>query len=324
MYKVYVSRQIPQLGIDMLKAKGYEVDVNPKDEPLTKEEFIAVLSAKPYDAVISLLTDPVGKEAFDAAPSVKIFANYAVGFDNMDVALAKERGLTLSNTPDALTHTVAEHTFALLLALTSRIVEGDKYLRAGKYKGWGPLLLLGTDIRGKTIGILGAGRIGADVAHQAARGFNMNVIYYDVKRNETIEKEYGARFYGTPEEVLKEADFVSVHTPLIPSTRHLINAERLRMMKKTAYIVNTSRGGVIDEAALVEALKGGVIAGAGLDVFEHEPALSPGLAELDNVVVTPHIASATVDTRDKMAEMAATNIIEVLEGRPAPNALILS
>jgi len=319
--KVYVSRKIPQIGITTLLDKGYEVDVNEKEGPLPKEEFIAALSAKPYDAVISLLTDKVGAEAFDAAPNAKIFANYAVGFDNVDIAEAKKRGVVISNTPDVLTHAVAEHAFALILSLACRIVEGDKYLRTGKYQGWGPLLLLGTEIRGKVLGILGAGRIGQEVAHQAVRGFNMQVIYYDVKRNEPFEKEYGARFCETPEGVLKEADFVSVHTPLLPSTMHLINAERLRMMKKTAYIINTSRGPVIDEAALVEALRDGVIAGAGLDVFENEPKLADGLAELTNVVITPHTASATIEARDKMAEMAATNIIEVLEGRPAPNAI---
>lgn len=318
---VYVTRRIPNIGIEMLRSKGYEVDVSTKDSPMTKEELIEALKQKPYDAVLSLLTDPIDKDVFDAAPNAKIFANYAVGFNNMDIEEAKRRGVVVSNTPDALTHTVAEHTFALLLALTSRIVEGDKFLRAGKYTGWDPLLLLGTDIRGKTIGILGAGRIGQDVARQARGGFNMNVIYYDVKRSEAIEKDWGAVFYDSPEKVLAEADVVTIHVPLLPTTHHLLNGERLRMMKKTAYLINTSRGPVIDETALVEALKEGVIAGAGLDVFENEPQLASGLADLDNVVITPHIASATVDARDKMAEMAATNIIEVLEGREAPNAL---
>lgn len=321
MAKVYVTRRIPEIGISILRGKGYEVDVSEKNAPLSKDEFIKAISQKPYDAVVSLLTDPIDKEAFDAASQVKIFANYAVGFNNIDLAEAQKRGVVISNTPDALTHTVAEHTFALLMALVCRIVEGDSFLRTGKYNGWDPLLLLGTDLRGKTIGILGAGRIGQDVARQAKGGFNMNVIYYDVKRNDAIEKEWGAKFYDTPEAVLKEADFVTIHVPLLPTTQHLINAERLSMMKKSAYIINTSRGPVIDEVALVEALKNGVIAGAGLDVFENEPALAPGLAELPNVVITPHIASATVETRDKMSEMVAQNIIEVLEGRIAPNAV---
>ncbi len=321
MYKVLITRRIPELGIQMLRDKGYEVDVSPKEVPLTKSELIEMLTKKPYDAVMSLLTDPVDAEVLAAAPSAKIFANYAVGFNNIDLKAATERKIVVSNTPDALTHTVAEHAFALLLSLASRIVEGDAFLRAGKYTGWDPLLLLGTDVRGKTMGILGAGRIGQDVAQRAALGFEMKVIYYDVKRNDDIEKKFNAEFRDTVEAVLKEADFVSIHVPLLPTTHHLMNAERLRMMKKTAYLINTSRGPVIDEVALVEALKQGVIAGAGLDVFENEPKIAPGLAELSNVVITPHIASATVGARDKMAEMAATNIIEVLEGRVAPNAV---
>lgn len=321
MHKIYVTRRIPETGITMLKEKGYEVDVSTKDGVLTKAELVSALSKKPYDAVLSLLTDAIDADVFDAVPSAKIFANYAVGFNNIDLEAAKMRNIIVSNTPDVLTHTVAEHAFALLLALSSRVVEGDRFTRAGKYVGWDPLLFLGTDIRGKVMGILGAGRIGQDLARQAFGGFEMKVIYYDVRRNEEIENKYGAIFYETPEEVLKEADFVSIHVPLLPSTKHLINAERLRMMKKTAYLINTSRGPVIDEAALVEALKEGVIAGAGLDVFENEPALAPGLADLENVVITPHIASATVETREKMSEVAATNIIAVLEGREAPNAL---
>ncbi len=305
----------------MLKEKGYEVSISDKDGVLTKEELISALKEKEYDAVISLLTDTIDSEVFEAAPSVKIFANYAVGFNNIDLNKAKEKGVIVSNTPDVLTHTVAEHAFALMLSLASRITEGDRYMRSGKYVGWDPLLLLGTDLREKTIGILGAGRIGRDLAQQSSMGFSMKVIYYDVSRNESIEKNYGAEFKETVQEVLKEADFVSIHVPLLPSTKHLINAERLKMMKKTAYLINTSRGPVVDESALVEALKNGVIAGAGLDVFENEPALAPGLAELENVIITPHIASATVETREKMSEVAALNIIEVLEGRPALNGV---
>lgn len=319
--KVYVTRKIPEIGIKMLQDKGYEVDVSSKNAPATKEELLAALSAKPYDAVLSLLTDPIDAEVLSAAPSAKIFANYAVGFNNVDLKAAKEKGIVVSNTPDALTHTVAEHAFALLLALSCRIVEGDRFMREGKYIGWDPLLLLGDDLLGKTLGILGAGRIGEDVARRAALGFGMKVLYYDVKRNERIENDLKAEFRETPEEVLKEADAVSIHVPLLPTTKHLMNKERLGMMKKTAYLINTSRGPVIDEAALVEALKNKVIAGAGIDVFENEPKMAEGLAELSNVVITPHIASATFGARDKMAEMAATNIIEVLEGRSAPNGV---
>lgn len=319
--KIYVTRRIPERGIKMLKEKGYEVYVSAKDGVLTKEELLSALKEKQYDAVISLLTDTIDSEVFEVAPSVKIFANYAVGFNNIDLNTAKEKGVIVSNTPDVLTHTVAEHAFALMLSLASRVAEGDRYMRSGKYIGWDPLLLLGTDLRGKTLGILGAGRIGRDLAEQSSKGFSMKIIYYDISRNESLEKDYRAEFKETVEEVLKEADFVSIHVPLLPSTKHLINAERLRMMKKTSYLINTSRGPVVDESALVEALKNGIIAGAGLDVFENEPALAPGLVELENVVITPHIASATVETREKMSEVAALNIIEVLEGRPALNGV---
>jgi len=318
--KVFVTRKIPERGISMLKEKGYEVDVSEKDGVLTKDELAAALRTKPYDAVLCLLTDTIDKDAFNAAaPSVKIFSNYAVGFNNIDVPEAKARGIMITNTPGVLTETVAEHAFALILAMASRIVEADTFTRAGKYTGWAPMMFLGTDVSHKTLGILGAGRIGSRVAHHGKHGFDMNVIYYDVKRNEEIEKTTGASYCDTPEAVLKEADVVSIHVPLLDSTKHLINKERLAMMKPSAYIVNTSRGPVIDEAALVEALKNNVIKSAALDVFENEPALALGLAELSNVVITPHIASATEETRSKMSEMAAQAIIDALEGRRPVN-----
>lgn len=317
--KVFVTRKIPDRGINMLKEKGYEVNVSEKDGVLTKDELISALRAKPYDAVLCLLTDPISKEIFDAAPSAKIFSNYAVGVNNIDIAEARERGIMIANTPGVLTETVAEHAFALILAMASRIVEADAFTRTGKYVGWAPMLFLGTDISRKTLGILGAGRIGSRVAYHGHFGFGMNVIYYDVKRNDEIEKTTGASYRDTPEALLREADVVSIHVPLLDSTKHLINKERLAMMKPTAYIVNTSRGPVIEEAALVEALKNNVIKGAALDVFENEPALAPGLAELPNVVLTPHIASATEETRSKMSEMAAQAIIDALEGRRPQN-----
>jgi glyoxylate reductase len=320
MAKVYVTRMIPERGIKMLKEKGYEVDISTKDGVLTKDELISALRAKPYEAVLCLLTDTIDKDVFNAAaPSAKIFSNYAVGFNNIDVPEARGRGIMITNTPGVLTETVAEHTFALILAIASRIVEADAFTRAGKYTGWAPLMFLGSDVSHKTLGILGAGRIGSRVAHHGKHGFDMNVIYYDVKRNEEIEKTTGASYRDTPEAVLKEADVVSIHVPLLDSTRHLINRDRLAMMKPTAYIVNTSRGPVVDEAALVLALKNNVIKGAALDVFENEPKLAPGLVELPNVVITPHIASATEETRSKMSEMAAQAIIDALEGRKPVN-----
>lgn len=321
MAKIFVTRRIPERGIEILKSAGHDVTVSAKDGVLTKEELVRELKQQPYDAVLCLLTDTIDGEILDAAPSAKIFANYAVGFNNVDVAEAKKRGVVVSNTPEVLTETVAEHTIALLLAIACRIPEGDRFMRAGRYTGWGPLDFLGTDLKEKTIGILGAGRIGARVLHHATRGFDMKALYYDIKRNDYVEKEYGAEFRETPEALLKDSDFVSVHVPLLPTTKHLINKERLAMMKKGAYLVNSSRGPVIDEVALVEALRSGVIRGAALDVYEFEPKMAPGLSGLDNVVLTPHIASATEETRARMAEIAATNILAVLGGSEAPNAI---
>jgi lactate dehydrogenase-like 2-hydroxyacid dehydrogenase len=319
MPTIYVTRRIPELGLSMLREKGYTLDVSEKDGVLTRDELLGALRAKPYDGVLSLLTDTINGEVYDAVPSAKIFANYAVGFNNIDVTLAKERGIAITNTPGALSNTVAEHAMALILACTTRTVEGDRFTRAGKYEGWGPMMLLGMDLDGKTLGVLGAGRIGSRLAKHAKAGFDMNVIYYDVKQNPDFEAATGARFCATVDEVLREADVVSIHVPLLDSTKHLINRERLAMMKKTAYIVNTSRGPVIDEVALVEALRSGVIAGAGLDVYENEPALAPGLSECENVVITPHIASASVPTRDEMARLAAENLIAFFDGRTPPN-----
>lgn len=319
--KVYVTRAIPEVGPEMLRDAGHEVIVSQKDGVLTKGELIEVLTKEKPDAVLCLLTDSIDEKVFEAASQAKIFANYAVGYNNIDVDAAKKHGVVVSNTPGVLTDTVAEYAMSMICAVTKRIVEGDHYARAGKYEGWGPLLMLGSDLKGKTLGILGAGRIGTRVAEMAHKGFGMNVIYYDIKENEYIEQGAAAQFKATPEEVLKEADIVSVHVPLLDSTKHLINAERLAMMKPTASLINTSRGPVIDERALVEALRTRVIRNAALDVFEAEPDMAPGLVDLPNVIITPHIASATEETRGKMAEIAAQNIIAVLSGEPAPNAL---
>ena len=319
MAKIFVTRQIPEAGIKLFQEKGYEVEVFSRDEVISREELLA--NVKGRDAVLCLLTDKMNAEVFEAAgPQLKVVANYAVGFDNINLEDTKKHNVFATNTPDVLTETVAEHAFGLILSIAQRITEGDRFTRAGKYKGWAPMLMLGNDVSHKTLGVLGLGRIGSRVAHHGARGFDMNVIYYDVKRNEAFEKEYGAEFVADPEELLKRADFISVHVPLLPTTKHLINAKRLKMMKPTAYLVNTSRGPVIDEAALVDALKNKVIKGAGLDVFENEPQLAPGLAELENVILTPHAASATEETRAKMSEVAALNIIDALEGgRPRNN-----
>lgn len=315
MPKIFVTRKIIETGINLLKEKGYEVEVSDFDGVLPREQLLEKI--KGADAILPLLTDKVNAEFFDAAgPQLKIVANYAVGYDNIDVPEAKKRGIIVTNTPDVLTESVAEHAIALMFALAHRVVEADQFMRDGKYGGWAPMLFLGNDLAGKTLGLVGLGRIGAAVARRLEKGFDMKIMYFDVHRNEDLEKEYGL-MYADLETVLKEADFVSVHVPLLPATKHLIGEEQLKMMKKGAYLVNTSRGPVVDEKALVEALKSGIIKGAGLDVYEEEPKMAPGLAELNNVVVTPHTASATEETRGAMSELAAKNIIEVLEGRKA-------
>lgn len=316
--KIFITRKIPNHGIELLKAAGHEVLVSPHNRVLTPDELKA--GGTGADAVLCQLTDKITREVLEAwKPSVKIVANYAVGFDNFDAAAGKELGVVMTNTPEVLTETVAEHTFALMLSIAHRVVEADTFMRAGKYIGWEPELLLGTDLSHKILGVVGLGRIGSRVAHHGVKGFDMKAIYYDVRRNEAFEKETGAEFRANADDVFKEADFVSIHVPLLPTTKHLVNAERLRMMKPSAYLVNTSRGPIIDEHALAEALQEHIIRGAAIDVFENEPKMDPGLQALPNVIVTPHIASATEETRQRMSEVAAKNIIEVLAGRPAPN-----
>lgn len=314
MASIYVTREIPNRGIEMLKDAGHDVTVSDKDGVLSKEELVTQLQGKAYDAVLCLLTDTIDAEVFDAVPSAQIFANYAVGYNNIDVEAAKERGVTVTNTPGVLTETVAEHAFALILSVVRRIPEGDRFTRAGKYEGWGPQLLLGNSLAGRTLGILGAGRIGQQVAECAHRAFGTTIIYNDIQKNAELEESTGATFVSEVDGVFEQADIISVHVPLLESTRHLVSRERLAKMKTGAYLINTSRGPVIDEVALVEALQEKSIKGAGLDVFEFEPELSEGLAQLENVVLTPHIASATEETRQKMSELAAQNIIDKLAG----------
>ena len=317
--KVYVTRPIPEDGIEMMREKGFQVDVNPENKVLSKDELKKTIAG--YDAVLCLLTDKIDGEVLDAAgPNLKIMANYAVGFDNIDVKAATERKIYVSNTPGVLTEAVAEHAFALLLSVAKRILEADKFTRSGQYKQWEPKGFLGPQIWGKTIGIVGLGRIGSFVAQITHGGFNMEVLYYDVKKNPEFEMRFSAKYRDLPS-LLKESDFVTIHVPLLPATQHLISSEELEMMKDSAILVNTSRGPVVDEVALVEALKSGKIAGAGLDVFEKEPELTPGLADLPNVALTPHTASATREARSAMSKIAAENIIAVLEGKTPPNVV---
>ena len=303
----------------MLREKGYEVEVSDFDGVLPQEKLLE--KVKGVDAILSLLTDKINAEVFDAAGlQLKIVANYAVGIDNIDLKAAGERKVMISNTPGVLTESVAEQAIALMFAISRRIVESDQFMRDGKYIGWQPLLFLGNDLVGKTLGLVGLGRIGVAVAKRMHDGFEMKIIYYDIKRNEELEKQYHLE-YRDLENLLKESDFVSIHVPLMSATKHLIGEPQLKMMKKTAYLINTSRGPVIDENALVKALKNNEIKGVALDVYENEPKMAAGLAEFPNTVLTPHTASATEETRSKMSELAAENIIAALEGKTPPSLI---
>ncbi len=315
-YKVLVTRRIPEEGLTLL-SPDCDIELNPHDRPMTRPELLSAAADK--DGVLCLLNDKIDAEFFDAAPKVRGLANYAVGYDNMDVAEATKRRVPLSNTPDVLTAATADMAWALLFAVARRVVESDTVMRSGKWPGWGPMQFIGGDITGATLGIVGAGRIGAAMAARS-KGFCMKVLYTDARRNEAFEKEVGARFVDF-DELLGQSDYVSVHVPLLPGTRHLFNYEAFGKMKRTAYLINTARGPVLDEAALVKALKDGLIAGAGLDVYEREPAMTEGLATLANVVLTPHTASATIASRRGMAMKAATNLLAMLRGQKAPDCL---
>jgi glyoxylate reductase len=301
MPKVFVTKNIPEKGIELLQKVGYEVAIGS--------------NAKGAHGVLSSLTDHIDARFIDSIGSqLKVISNMAVGLDNVDLDAAKERGIVVRNTPDVLTESVAEHAVALLLSIARRVPEGDRFMRAGKFKGWQQELLLGSELQGKTLGILGHGRIGCRVADILKKAFEMKVLYYDVKRQQDAE-ERCRMVFASLAELLREADAVSIHVPLLSSTHHLIGAKELTLMKNTSYLVNTSRGAVVDEKALVNALKERQIAGAALDVFEQEPKLFPGLTKLENVVLSPHLGSATKETREKMAELAAQNIIAVLSGK---------
>ncbi|MBS7621661.1 D-glycerate dehydrogenase [Candidatus Bathyarchaeota archaeon] len=315
--KVYVTRELPERGMKIIRER-FDAEVWPEYGPPPKEEIIR--KAKDADALVTLLSDKIDAEVFDAAPKLKIVAQMAVGFDNIDVAEATKRGIYVTNTPGVLTETTADFAWALLMAVARRVVEADKYVRTGQWKvSWHPSMLLGRDVYGATLGIVGAGRIGTAVARRA-KGFNMKILYYDVvPMPPEIEKELDAKRVDL-DTLLRESDFVSIHVPLMKETYHLINEEKLRLMKKTAYLINNSRGPVVDEKALYKALKEGWIAGAALDVFEQEPTpVDNPLLGLDNVVVAPHISSASYETRSRMAEMVAENLVAFFEGKTPPN-----
>jgi len=325
--KVFVTRMIPDEGVKMLqKRKGIDLEIYEKDKKIPRKELLK--RVKGADVILSILTEKMDAQVMDAAgPQLKMIANYAVGFNNIDLAAAAERKIVVSNAPGPeIVESVSEHTIAMIFALSHRIVETDRFTRAGKYKGWGPLMLLGSDVVGKTLGIIGTGAIGSGVVKRMHDGFGLKIIYTDIKRNKDLEKKYKAK-YRTKMQLLKEADYISLHVPLLPSTRHLISTKELKAMKKTAFIINTSRGPVIDELALVKALTRNEIGGAGLDVYECEPMIDCrpsdiySLRKLENVVLTPHTASATVETRQAMSRTAAKNILAHLDGKKVPNKI---
>lgn len=317
--RIFVTRRLPEGAMQVLEDK-FDVQCNPDDRVLTREELLFGVKGK-Y-GILPLLTDRIDDEVLDAAGSqLKIVANYAVGYNNIDVPACTRRGIPATNTPGVLTDTTADLAMSLLLAVARKIVPADAYARAGKYQGWAPLLFVGTDVHHKTLGIMGFGRIGFAMARRAA-GFDMKVLYHDaVRADPELEEQVGAKFVDKST-LLAESDFVSLHVPLIPETHHFISGPELAAMKSSAYLINTSRGEVLDEKALVKALQQRQIAGAGLDVFEFEPAIEKELTLMDNVVILPHIASASIETRTKMGLVAAENLIAVLtDGRRPPNCI---
>ena len=319
--QIYITRKIPECGLKILKESGIIYDMGTSSLPPSKKKLIKQLKKKPYDGIISFLTDEIGKDVFDACPTIKVVANFSVGFNNIDLEEAKKRNICVSNTPGTSAVAVAEHAVALMMALTTRLVEGDRFVRKGKFKGWDPELLVGTDLKGKIVGLIGSGEIGSKVAEMLHNGFGINILYSDPVRNENLEKNFSA-IKKEMNEVLKEADIISLHVPLLPTTKHLINKDTLEMMKSGAFLINTSRGGVVDENALVEALKSGIIKGAALDVFEFEPKLAKGLSKLDNVILTPHIASSRRSCRDMMSEVVVKNIVSVFNSGQVINNVI--
>ncbi|GAB5560722.1 MAG: D-glycerate dehydrogenase [Synoicihabitans sp.] len=315
--KIFLTRPLPPATMDLLKAAS-ELTFNPDDRVLSREELIAGMAGQ--DALLCTLMDGIDGELLDTNPDLKIVANYAVGYNNIDVTAATARKIPVSNTPGVLTDSTADMAWALIFAIGRRVVEGDQLVRSREWQGWGPLQLLGQDITGATLSLIGFGRIGKAMVKRA-KGFDMNVVYWNRTRlSEEEEQELGIT-YGSREEVLARADFVSLHVALTPDTTHLIGAAELAAMKSTAYLINTARGPVVDEKALVAALSEGKIAGAGLDVFEQEPILEPELYDMANVVIPPHLGSATIGTRTKMGNMAAENCFAACRGEPAPNVI---
>lgn len=309
--KVFITRKIPNSAKDLLDKNGFTVKVFPHNRIITKDELVK--NAKDADGIIALLTEKYDKEIIDQLPKCKIIANYAVGFNNIDIEYAKSKGIIVTNTPKILTDATAEIAVSLVIACARRITEAEQYMRNGKFKGWEPELLHGIQLTGKTFGIIGAGRIGQAAARRI-KGFGCKIIYYNRSKKNEFEKELGAKKV-TLDKLMKTADIISVHLPLNTITKGLINKEKLELMKANAIVVNTARGEIVDEKHLIKMLKKGRIFSAGFDVYENEPIVNPELFKLKNVVLLPHIGSATIETRNKMAELTALNVINVLSGK---------
>jgi glyoxylate reductase len=315
--RIFVTRKIPGKALDKLISSEHEVTVSELDRPLKEEELLE--KAKGVDALLALLTDRIDGDLMDAVgPQLKIVSNYAVGFDNINIKAATDRGVVITNTPsEKINEAVAEHTWALILSLARRIVEADEATRRGGYRGWEPDIFLGTGLLGKTLGIIGLGRIGSMVARRA-KGYGMTVYYNKRSRDEEAEKELNVKF-ATLEDLLSKSDFVTLHVPLTEETRHMINKETLAKMKKRSYLINTARGSVVDENDLVESLRSGHLAGVALDVFDNEPNINPELLGMENVVLTPHIASATWEAREEYGRLAVQAILDTLAGKKPEN-----
>jgi glyoxylate reductase len=311
---VLVTRSLPGKALELLSNK-HKVDLWEEEVPIPRDELLKRIKGK--SALLCLLTDLIDEKVMDAANALKIISNYAVGYNNIDIEAAKKRGIVVTNTPDVLTDATADLTWALILSAARRIAEADVFTRSKKWKEWAPKLLLGADVYGQTLGIIGAGRIGAAVAARS-KGFKMKVVYSSEFESKVMEEDLGAQRM-TLEELLTVSDFVSLHVPLTKQTFHMIGDKELSLMKKSAFLINTSRGPVIDENALVDALEKGRIAGAGLDVYENEPMIPEKLFKLKNAIILPHIGSATHATRAKMADLAVKNILAVLAGKVPPN-----
>ncbi len=317
--KVLITRKIPRAGLEMLrKHPSIEIDYR-QGPPLSNKEMLEAV--KDVDAMIAVIPDQINKEIVEAGKNLKLIAAYSVGFDHIDVVTASEKGVFVSNTPGDLTEAVAEHSMALLMSIGRQIVKADKFVTDGDYKFWDPMIFLGPRFTEKTLGLVGFGRIGQHFAKIAKNGFDMRILYNDVKRHEDAEKDLGAMFVDL-DKLFEQSDFVSIHVPLLPSTHHLITSREFKKMKPTAYLINTARGPIIDEDALVLALRENWIEGAAIDVYEEEPKVNPELKVLDNVILTPHIGSATREARIEMARMAAANVIEVLINKKDPINLV--